>query len=421
MFTTLSRRFSVRVSTRTFSTSSWSREAEFSAGVQIPLTTELSLDVPDTSKRRAAYRILDEDGRICPVLNQEPDVKVNEAQQLYKNMVRLQVMDQVLYEAQRQGRISFYMTTSGEEAINIGSASGLELKDTVFAQYREAGVLLWRGFTLQNFVDQCFSNVDDPGKGRQMPIHYGSKKLNFHTISSPLTTQVPQAVGAAYAAKSSGDESIAVTYFGEGAASEGDFHPALNFAATLDCPVLFFCRNNGYAISTPVKDQYAGDGIVSRAEGYGIASVRVDGNDVLAVQKVTKLARAYALKHNKPVLVEAMSYRQGHHSTSDDSTTYREIEEIEHWKQGCHPITRFRKFMEDRSWWNDDLEKELRASERKLILEAVREGEDKGKSQSLDNLFEDVYSDIPPHLLEQQRELEYHLSIYPDEYHLDDH
>jgi 2-oxoisovalerate dehydrogenase E1 component alpha subunit len=168
----------------------------------------------------------------------------------------------------------------------------------VFAQYREHGVLLWRGFSIQEAVDQCFSNVGDKGKGRQMPIHYGSRRLHFQTISSPLGTQIPQAVGAAYAFKVQQKDAVAICYFGEGAASEGDFHAALNFSATLDVPVLFFCRNNGYAISTPSSEvreysiatitsfnqlysltvrssficqQYRGDGIASRAAGYGYA------------------------------------------------------------------------------------------------------------------------------------------------------
>lgn len=141
------------------------------------------------------------------------------------------------------GRISFYMTNYGEEASHIGSAAALNNEDVVFAQYREAGVLLWRGFTLQQFVDQCYGNNDDVGKGKQMPIHYGSKELNFITISSPLATQMPQAVGSAYALK--GKNRITVCYFGDGAASEGDAHAAFNFAATLECPIIFFCRNNG--------------------------------------------------------------------------------------------------------------------------------------------------------------------------------
>ena len=232
----------------------------------------------------------------------------------------LNTMDRVLYESQRQGRISFYMTNYGEEGTHFGSAAALDEQDLVFGQYREAGVLMWRGFTLNEFMNQCYGNIDDPAKGRQMPVHYGSKKFNFVTISSPLATQMPQAVGSAYAFKreyrnrsASGDKEcrprIVMCYFGEGAASEGDAHAALNFAATLEVPIIFFCRNNGYAISTPTPEQYRGDGIASRASGYGIPAIRVDGNDILAVYNATKEGRRICLEESKPVLIEAMTYR----------------------------------------------------------------------------------------------------------------
>ena len=176
-------------------------------------------------------------------------------------------------------------------------------------------------------MNQCYSNELDLGKGRQMPVHYGSKELNFQTISSPLCTQLPQASGAAYALKRAGKDACVICYFGEGAASEGDFHAALNIAATTDSPVIFFCRNNGYAISTPAKEQYRGDGIgkvilllsfffnitvlfsASRGHGYGMHTIRVDGNDVLAVYNATKLARETAIKGHRPVLIEALTYR----------------------------------------------------------------------------------------------------------------
>ena len=239
--------------------------------------------------------------------SQDPNLAEETVLKMYKDMTLLNTMDKILYESQRQGRISFYMTNYGEEATHIGSAAALETDDVVYGQYREAGVLVWRGFSLKEFMSQCYGNVDDLGKGRQMPIHYGSSKINFVTISSPLGTQIPQAVGTAYALKGRGR--VVMCYFGEGAASEGDAHAALNFAATLECPVIFFCRNNGYAISTPIKDQYRGDGIAARGPGYGINTLRVDGNDVFAVYNGTKMAKKFALKENKPVLIEALTYR----------------------------------------------------------------------------------------------------------------
>lgn len=181
--------------------------------------------------------------------------------EMHKTMLQLSVMDKIMYEAQRQGRISFYMTNTGEEASQVGSAQALIPEDHIMGQYREAGVLMHRGFQLQEFMDQCFSNERDPGEGRQMPVHYGCKRLNFHTISSPLGTQIPQAAGLAYGLKIRKDpKRIVICYFGEGAASEGDFHAGLNMGAVFKAPIIFFCRNNGYAISTSTNDQYKGDG-----------------------------------------------------------------------------------------------------------------------------------------------------------------
>lgn len=159
---------------------------------------------------------------------------------MMKDLITLSIMDDVLYNAQRQGRISFYMTSTGEEATHIGSAAALESRDYVYGQYRETGVLLFRGYTLSQFMNQCFGNCKDPGKGKQMPIHYGSVEHRFFTISSPLGTQIPQAAGAAYALKLGKSNSVAICYFGEGAASEGDFHAGVNIAATTESPVIFF-------------------------------------------------------------------------------------------------------------------------------------------------------------------------------------
>jgi 2-oxoisovalerate dehydrogenase E1 component alpha subunit len=180
---------------------------------------------------------------------------------MIKDMIVLASLDQILYEAQRQGRISFYMTNTGEEASHIGSVAALQPDDPIFGQYRELGTLIWRGFTITDVVNQCYSNHLDIGKGRQMPVHYGSPKYHFQTISSPLGTQIPQAAGAAYSLKMQGQKKVVMCYFGEGAASEGDFHAGLNLAATTESPVIYFCRNNHYAISTSLDEQYRGDGI----------------------------------------------------------------------------------------------------------------------------------------------------------------
>jgi len=361
---------------------------------------------------------MDEEGIILDPVS-APQISQELAIKMYKDMVTLNIMDTILYDAQRQGRISFYMTSFGEEA-QIGSAAALTLDDVVFGQYREAGILMHRGFTLQQFMDQVYSNSEDVGKGRQMPVHYGSKKLNFQTISSPLGTQLPQAAGAAYALKISGKRACAIAYFGEGAASEGDFHAALNMSATLNCPVIFFCRNNGFAISTPSHEQYRGDGIASRGIGYGIDTIRVDGNDILAVYTATKSARAMAVDMCKPVLIEAMTYRVGHHSTSDDSSAYRSKKDVEDWKRLDNPITRFRKYLESRKWWDQTQEDHFKTDIRGQLLHAFKIAEGH-KKPAIHNLFSDVFDVMPLHLKEQQDAMLDHIKKYPSHFPVNDH
>lgn len=324
-------------------------------------------------------------------------------------------MDSILQNAQRQGRISFYMTCTGEEAIHVGAASALENNDHVFAQYREQGVLMWRGFTLEQFTNQCFSNDRDLGKGRQMPVHYGSRALHYHTVSSPLGTQLPQASGAAYRLKLAGQPNVVIAFFGDGCASTTDFHAALNFAATLSCPVIFFCRNNGYAISTPVTDQYAGDGVVSRAPGYGMAAVRVDGNDAFAVHAVVREAKRYSLEHNAPVLIEAMTYRQGHHSTSDDSTRYRSHAEIQSFADRMDPLQRMNHFLIRHNYITDEDIATMKDQERIAVLEAIQKAEHRPKP-SMESMFEDVYKEMPGHLEEQLKQLQDHVANHPEKY-----
>lgn len=363
------------------------------------------------------YRVMDSDGNILEA-SQEPQLSREQVHKGFRDMVMLNTMDKILYESQRQGRISFYMTNFGEEASHIGSALALNNDDVIYAQYREAGILMHRGFTISQFVDQCYGNVDDEGKGKQMPVHYGSKNLNFFTISSPLTTQLPQAAGSAYVLKRlPNNQRIVVVYFGDGAASEGDAHAAMNFAATLECPIIFFCRNNGYAISTPVAEQYRGDGIASRGTGYGMAALRVDGTDLLAVYNATKVAKQYCLENNKPIILEAMQYRLGHHSTSDDSTAYRSAAELEVWNTIEHPINKLKNYMTKKGWFDENAENEFVKDARKQVMAQMNQSEKKLKPD-WHEVFYDVYDDVPKHLKEQMKEMEDHLSKYKEHYPL---
>jgi len=348
------------------------------------------------------------------------DIGKDKAIKMYKDMVTTSVMDLIMYDSQRQGRIAFYMVSAGEEGIAVGSAAALHDEDVIYSQYREQGVLMYRGFMLDEFMNQLFANKYDSGKGRNMPVHYQSERLHLYPISSPLATQIPHAVGAAYAMKMENAPNIVICYFGEGAASEGDFHAALNIAATRDCPVVFLCRNNGYAISTPTLEQYKGDGIASRGLGYGIDTIRVDGNDIMAVYEVTKAARALAVKQQKPVLIEAMSYRVSHHSTSDDSFAYRSKVDVEEWKRKDNPITRMRKWLEAKEWWSQGEEVQFRTQVRKDILNAFAKAE-KAKKPAVSNLFTDLFAVETDDIKEQRQQLKEILERYPDEYDLDDY
>ena len=211
---------------------------------------------------------------------------------------------------------------------------------------------------------------------------------------------------------------VAVAYFGDGAASEGDFHGALNLAATRDCPVIFICRNNGYAISTPTAEQYRGDGIASRGIGYGIETLRVDGTDIFAVFEATREARRRALEGGgRPILLEFMSYRVSHHSTSDDSFAYRNRDEVSSWKTRDSPIFRLKKWLEKKALWDDKLDKETRSQIRSDILRELAAAE-KEKKPPLSTIFDDVYAELSEEQEAQKQDLRRLMLKYPEEYDL---
>ncbi|CAA0831679.1 2-oxoisovalerate dehydrogenase subunit alpha 1-mitochondrial [Striga hermonthica] len=384
-------------------------------GGKVAFTPQMKFISESLEKKVPCYRVLDDDGYIIPGSTFER-VDKSTAVRMYRSMVTLQIMDSFFYEAQRQGRLSFYMTSTGEEAVNIATAAALSSDDVVLPQYREPGILLWRGFTLEQFTNQLFGTKYGSDKGRQMPVHYGSKQHNYLTVSSPIATQLPQAAGVAYSLKMDNKEACVVAFMGDGCTSEGDFHAGLNFAAVMEAPVIFVCRNNGYAISTPTSEQFRSivstptseqfrsDGVVVKGQAYGIRSIRVDGNDTLAVYSAIRVAREMTIREHKPVLVEALTYRVGHHSTSDDSTKYRPSNEIDHWKTARNPTNRFRKWVQRNGWWTDEDENELRSSTRKQVLSAIHEA-GKIEKPSLEELFTDVYDRVPSNLHEQEKSL----------------
>ncbi|GAA5836215.1 hypothetical protein JCM11251_007396 [Rhodosporidiobolus azoricus] len=380
----------------------------------------------DAKSMIPAFRLLSPLGSLPPslpeVLEKEP-VDPLRLRRMLEVMTALPVMDQILYSSQRQGRISFYMTSYGEEGSVVGSAAAWDEKDEVFAQYREVGVLLWRGYPLSSLMAQVFSSASDTATlGRQMPVHYGSPSHHFHTISSPLATQFPQAAGAAYALKlkkqkliaegKEGEGKCVICYAGEGASSEGDFHAGLNMASVLGGPIVFFIRNNGFAISTPTSEQYASDGIASRGPGYGIDTIRVDGNDPLAVYIACREARRRAVEgEGRAVLVESMSYRVGHHSTSDDSSAYRSIDDVNTISKLDSPLNRLRKYLESlpphpsssasegnpgesAPLWSAEYDDAVKAKAKKEILAAFSKAEKEKKPPLLHGMFGDVFAPL---------------------------
>jgi len=374
--------------------------------------------IHEAAPNQETFRVMDEEGNI--VLENyellEKDVLIN----MYKSMIKSNIFDNVFYDIQRQGRISFYMTNFGEEATQIGTAEGLSPDDLVYCQYRELGFFVHRGHPLQTMADTNFSNMGDPNDGKAMPVHYGSKELNIVTVSSTLATQMPQAAGAAYAYKRENKDRLVACWFGEGAASEGDAHAGFNFSTVLKSPMLWLCRNNGYAISTPLKHQYCGDGLLSRGLAYGMGGIRVDGNDCLAVVLAVKAARKYALENSKPVMIEFMTYRGGHHSTSDDATRYRDPEEIIYWSQVDNPIIRLKKLLDKHEYLSEEEDKEIRDTSRKEVMKAFRAAEKKQKPY-IEKLFEDVFDELTPQLKYQERQLIRHVSKYPKEYGLEEY
>ncbi len=359
------------------------------------------------------FQLLKQDGTLYKGAK-APDLTKDQALRIYRAMVFTRVLDERMLAAQRQGRLSFYMQCTGEEAAVIGSTAALDDADMIMSQYREQGALVYRGFTTDEFMNQMFGNAEDYGKGRQMPVHYGSSKLNYMTISSPLATQIPQATGYAYGQKLAGEGHCTIVYFGEGAASEGDFHAALNMAAVHRVPVIFLCRNNGYAISTPAAEQFAADGVAPRAYGYKMDVIRVDGNDILAMLEATRQARRLAVEDNRPVLIEAMSYRLAAHSSSDDPSGYRSKDEEQIWRDK-DPILRMKAWLQAANWWSDEDEKQLQESYRRDVLETMKLAQ-KRPPPPLDSLVSDVYDEVTPELARQLDNLKAHIRKYPDAY-----
>ena len=346
-------------------------------------------------------RVIRDDGTLDPA--HDPKLPNERVVELYSWMVRTRIIDERLVTLQRQGRIGFHIGSLGEEATILGSAAAARTQDWIFPCYREFGALLLRGMPLQSYVDNMFGNGNDPVKGRQMPDHYSGKPYQFGSVSSPIGTQITQAVGFAWAAKMKKDELATLVYFGEGATSSNEFHNGANFAGVFKTPTVFLCRNNGWAISVPASKQSASKTFADKAIAYGIHGVRCDGNDLLAVYKTTRDAIARAARGEGATLVETLTYRLSGHSTSDDPKAYRKDAEVEGWRSK-DPVTRLRGYLEKKGLWSAEKQTKLEEDASNELAECVKIAE-KAAPPALESMFDDVYGEMPWHLKEQRDEL----------------
>jgi 2-oxoisovalerate dehydrogenase E1 component alpha subunit len=354
-------------------------------------------------------RVLDDDGGADPAKVTLAD---GELVALYRWMVLNRQLDERMVAMQRQGRIGFYIGSIGEEAAVLGAARAMNPSDWIFPCYREHGAALLRGMPLATFVCDLLGNAGDAMLGHQMPCHEGWKPARYASISSPIATQVPQAVGAAWAARIKGDDMVSLVYFGEGATSANDFHTGLNFAAVHKVPVVFLCRNNGWAISVPRERQTAAETIAQKALAYGMLGERVDGNDLLAVHAATLRARERAARGEGPTLLECVTYRLEGHSTSDDPRAYRPPEQVEPWRKK-DPILRLRQHLARRGLHTEEDETRLLAEVREQIQAAIKEAEAHPAKPPLSTLFQGVYAEPLWQQREQLAELEAAIAADP--------
>jgi 2-oxoisovalerate dehydrogenase E1 component alpha subunit len=355
-------------------------------------------------------RVLNRDGEaVGPWAGSLDD---DELQAGLRHMMLLRTFDARMLIAQRQGKTSFYMQHLGEEAISTAFRQALEPGDMNFPTYRQAGLLIANGYPLVDMMNQIFSNDADPLRGRQLPIMYSSKEHGFFSISGNLGTQFVQAVGWAMASAIAGDTKIASGWIGEGSTAESDFHAALVFASTYKAPVILNIVNNQWAISTFQGIAKGGSGtFAARGHGFGIPALRVDGNDYLAVHAVAKWAAERARRNFGPTLIEYVTYRDGAHSTSDDPSAYRPKQEGDAWPLG-DPILRLKTHLVQKGLWSEDRHKQAEAEILDEVAAAQNEAEaigtlNSGNAPSPRDMFEDVYAEMPPHLVRQRQEAGY--------------
>ncbi|MFL6829292.1 MAG: 3-methyl-2-oxobutanoate dehydrogenase (2-methylpropanoyl-transferring) subunit alpha [Sphingomicrobium sp.] len=355
----------------------------------------------------ALVRVLGDDNRALGAW--DPKLGADTLRKILKDMVTVRIFDDRMYRAQRQGKTSFYMKCTGEEAIATATAAALLPDDMHFPTYRQQGLLVARGYPLTEMMNQIYSNKGDKLKGRQLPIMYSDKACGFFSISGNLGTQFPQAVGWAMAAAIKSDSRIAMGWVGDGATAEGDFHSGMTFAAVYNVPVILAVVNNQWAISSFSGIAGAERAtFAQRAVGYGIPGLRVDGNDALAVHAAVTWAAERARSNNGPTLIEFFTYRAEGHSTSDDPSGYRPTNEAKAWPLG-DPVERLKAHLLTIGEWDEERHAAMTAECDAAVRAAQKESEKLGilPGQGRDNvesMFDDVYAEVPWHLAEQREE-----------------
>jgi 2-oxoisovalerate dehydrogenase E1 component alpha subunit len=391
-------------------------EADFSH-LEIPTAGSLrrpDVLAPAAEMRDLVYtliRVLDVDGNA--VGPWDPKLHPDTLRGMLRDMMMVRTYDDRMYRAQRQGKTSFYMKSLGEEAVAVAGTHALSRDDMCFPSYRQQGILIARGYPLVEMMCQIYSNKGDRIKGRQLPVLYSAPDQNVFSLSANLATQYPHAVGWAMASAVKGDSRIAASWIGDGSTAEGDFHAACTFAAVYRAPVILNIVNNQWAISSFTG--IAGSELTTfaaRAVGYGIAGLRVDGNDALAVYAATRWAAERARSNQGPTLIEHFTYRVEGHSTSDDPTAYRPAAEGTKWPLG-DPIGRLRQHLMTIGEWDEARDVELQKNIDVEVRAAQREAEKQGTlvPSSIDfphdvrTMFEDVFEEMPWHLKEQQAQM----------------
>ncbi len=350
-------------------------------------------------------RVLDDAGEAIGPWN--PHLDPDELQVGLRHMMLTRAFDDRMQRMQRAGKISFYIRSSGEEAVSVAQCMALRPGDMLFPSYRNQGLQIVRGIALLDLMCQLLSNTRDMCKGRQLPVMYHSKPGNIFSISGNLATQFPQAVGWAMAAAIKGEDHLAASWIGEGSSAEADFHHALLFASVYQAPVILNVVNNQWAIST--FQGYAGGeqrSFAARGPGYGIAGIRVDGNDFLAVHAVTQWAAERARTGAGPTLIELVTYRAAAHSTSDDPARYRAKDDAEHWPLG-DPILRLKMHLMKIGEWSEARHQALSAELEALVASSWKEATtfgtlSEGPRLNADLMFEDVFKEMPQNLKRQQ-------------------